>query len=225
MIGSKFLKKLAGWCKSVWPYYLTAYMLVFSLIGIGLAHHTGANIYRQVLNRLRPADFKPFMTKTQTPEQTDEAFRFFVRAKDVMRQDADAWGIYGYFSYLKGNRKEAIRAYETALELNPTFYWFHYNLAVLHYQAGEYEKAASYILETRKLNLFFTFLFIRESRHMYLPFIVSVTDNPQPALMSQYKEKSQIADRYLELYQSVSLFQEPPEALKNFKPDWDLELY
>ncbi len=56
----------------------------------------------------------------------------------------DALAMMAYTHYLDGNIKKAIHYYEKAREWNVGFLWFNYNLGVLYYKQGEYQKAVEF---------------------------------------------------------------------------------
>ncbi len=57
------------------------------------------------------------------------------------RLSADAYALVGFCQYHLGEKQKARDAYQEALRLNPTFFAFQYDLAVLDFEAGRYQEA------------------------------------------------------------------------------------
>lgn len=70
--------------------------------------------------------------------------RYYELVTGYLPQLADAHGMLGFSYFYLGKIKKSISEYEKAAVLNPHFFWFPYNLGVLHFLNGDYEKAANY---------------------------------------------------------------------------------
>ncbi|MBF0594198.1 MAG: hypothetical protein HQL22_04455 [Candidatus Omnitrophica bacterium] len=223
------VKVLPAIVNQVKPYYFSVYFVVVTLtVGAFLCCDVGIflNINRSVLNRLRPANLDVFVKGTATEKETEEGYRFFKKVAGMMPNDPDAQGIYGYFSYLKGNRGDAIRAYERASLKNPIFFWFSYNRGLLYYQEHDFVNAEKNMREALRMNYMLSILFITQSKHVYLPFLVLQPDGMQKFLFDQYARGRDRAQRVIDICEQARLAGTMPQPEKDNDPAmWPLELY
>lgn len=56
-------------------------------------------------------------------------------------QIAEAHGILGFCYQQQGKEREAISAYQNAIQRNPYFFWFHYNLGVVQFKQRHFQEA------------------------------------------------------------------------------------
>ncbi len=92
---------------------------------------------------------------------------------------ADAYGMLGFCTYHLRKSQEAIRYYQKAVELNPQFFWFHYNLGVLYLQRGEYTKAIEALKAARATQPNDTLKFLLSSK-VYRPILADLADTDLP---------------------------------------------
>jgi tetratricopeptide (TPR) repeat protein len=69
------------------------------------------------------------------------AYCYFKRAREFAPDDAGVLLHEGYYFWKKKNKVRAIETYETALAVDPSSVDAHYNLGLLYFESGEYDKA------------------------------------------------------------------------------------
>jgi tetratricopeptide (TPR) repeat protein len=67
---------------------------------------------------------------------------YFQLVVDSFPNQPDSYGMLGYCQYYLGQESQAINSYQTAIQMNPAFVGFYYNLAVIYYNRGDYSEAA-----------------------------------------------------------------------------------
>jgi len=82
-----------------------------------------------------------------------------------------AYGMLGFCYYHLGKHKEAVSFYRKALEINPYFFWFHYNLGVVYFKKGQYEQAAVSFKKAQDTVPKHNLKFIRASKVIYVPIV------------------------------------------------------
>jgi tetratricopeptide (TPR) repeat protein len=67
---------------------------------------------------------------------------YFQLVVDSFPNQPDSYGMLGYCQYYLGQESQAIKSYQAAIQMNPSFADFYYNLAVIYYNRGDYSQAA-----------------------------------------------------------------------------------
>jgi len=154
-------------------FYVLIMLLFHTLIDVDKAIFKSKLL---VLNRLRPefiihlSNFSNDHNYINKIELGGFAF-YYKKVSDYMPKRADALGLLGFCSYYLGQTNESISSYQKAIEINPNFFWFHYNLGLIYFKEERFEQA----LESFKMALATkpqqAFEFIRTSRRIYLPML------------------------------------------------------
>jgi len=96
------------------------------------------------LNELMPAfDYLiDFEEQKLAPDKKkfEEFAAYYERVDELMPDHSEINGLLGYSYYYLGEQAKAIERYEKAIQLNPRYFWFYFNLATIHFKSGHYEK-------------------------------------------------------------------------------------
>src|SRR6185503_5122654 len=76
--------------------------------------------------------------------------RYYEKVVNYLPKLADAHGMLGFSYYYLNEPEKALKEYEKAGVLNPHFFFFQYNLGVIHFLRGDYAKAAGYFETARQ---------------------------------------------------------------------------
>lgn len=155
--------------RRMFVFYLIAILLIMSTFDYPA---TMNQVRLSVLNRLMP-DFIHVAKFIEHHDRLDKSslkdsvvcFREVVR---YFPSFFEAWGILGFSYYYLGKTKQAIYAYERALEANPNNLWFYHDLGMIYFKNGEHEKAADYFKKALMVNADITLASILSSR-VYIP--------------------------------------------------------
>jgi len=106
-----------------------------------------ARIEIMMINLFKPSSFIPFVRFIGHPKNSPKAFLssllyYYERIIEFAPERAEAHGILGYNYYHLDKHKKATVFYLEAMRLNPNFFWFPYNLGIIHYKNGDYTQAA-----------------------------------------------------------------------------------
>ncbi|VAW19706.1 hypothetical protein MNBD_BACTEROID05-670, partial [hydrothermal vent metagenome] len=174
---NRFLKGLQGMLQRVGFLYLAAGIFIAFLINVPEVFQTSR---LKVLNRLRPEtlDFlvdpvqfakKYSLSDNQIRQRTEQYAFYYKKVAQYMPSRADAQGLAGYSAMLLGKEEEAIRFYEKAVANSGSFFWSHYNLAVLYFNQGRYEKVIPLLNKVIAVSPQGSVQFIKKSMRIYLP--------------------------------------------------------
>jgi tetratricopeptide (TPR) repeat protein len=118
--------------------------------------------------------------------------RYFILLSEYFPERSDAFGMKGLCLYYQGQIPQAEEAYQKAIELNPHFFWFYYNLGVIHMKDNNYPAAMAAFkqgLQTRPEHALY---YIQTSEKVYLPILKSTRDlwgwEPQDQLKQGYQD-------------------------------------
>ena len=67
---------------------------------------------------------------------------YYLKAVRKIPQLTEAHGLLGFLHQLLNEPEQAKTFYRNALELNPNYFWVHFNLGVLHWDQGNFNNAA-----------------------------------------------------------------------------------
>lgn len=88
---------------------------------------------------------------------------------------ADTLGILGYFYFRLDDSYKSIKHYQKALEINPRFFWFDYNLGLIYRKNNEYERSIESLQKAAQQNIKQSTAYIMQSQWVYLPIISQLT--------------------------------------------------
>lgn len=128
------------------------------------------------LNRLRQASVKPLIA-VHKREDIDRILLkrhalYYQKLSEYIPSLAEAWGMRGFTLYHLGRWDEAALAYERALELNPRFFWFHYNLGVSRLRQQRYDLAARHFQNALVSSPQDAVQVITSSQRIYMPVVL-----------------------------------------------------
>lgn len=96
----------------------------------------------RALNRIMPPIHHLFSDKYPISRNKWEDYRYYYeKANSYVPEMPNAYGMVGFSHYQLGNISKAIEAYRKSTDLNPNFFWSHYNLGVLYFKDGKFKKA------------------------------------------------------------------------------------
>ena len=100
----------------------------------------------RVLNSYIPRSYDCLIALIQDNGTCDErSIRQYIRYYQIVafslpKRD-EAYGMLGFCYHHLGKTKEAVEYYRKATTLNPYYFWHHYNLGLIFYNAGHYQEA------------------------------------------------------------------------------------
>jgi len=130
----------------------------------------------RTLNRLMPS-YAYLVDIEENREKPDRAklkkyLDYYEEIVEYYPNMADAHGLLGFCYYHSGEHQKAISSYEKAIEINSRFFWFHYNLGVIHFKNSRYAMAAEALENAAATNLEHALVFIRMSEMIYQPILL-----------------------------------------------------
>jgi len=130
----------------------------------------------QMINRLMPVSYDYLFDLTRGKKELDKGklkryVRYYKKISGYYPNRADAYGMTGFCLYQLGKEGQAISSYEKAMDLNPHFFWYHYNLAMIHLKADRYPQGIQSLKNALKANAGLTLKFIQSSKMIYMPLI------------------------------------------------------
>ncbi|MCA9408341.1 MAG: tetratricopeptide repeat protein [Candidatus Omnitrophica bacterium] len=154
------------------------------------------------LNRIKPTSFNYLIAYKDGQEDKNkyrlESYRhYYDYVTRYIDNKPDAYGLLGYTSFQLGKRNKAIKAYTTAVKLNGSFFWYHYNLGVIKFKEGDYQGALKHFQDAVDKEPIRTLLFISKSDRLYLPiYLKKLKEN-------EYFFRQQIKTGYAQSYEMI----------------------
>ncbi len=146
-----------------------------------------------ILNHIMPRSFD-YLVETFYKKKAFDLRRlksylyYYQKVAEYMPERADAIGMTGFCFYQLGETDRAIVAYKRALEINPHFFWFYYNLGVIYLKKGRYQEAREAFNKAKDIQPERVLFFIKNSRRIYLPLVAKGMKDIQKELTNQLKE-------------------------------------
>lgn len=119
--------------------YLIAFALLYAVVDQNKMR------MRILSHRMIPLEYLLSLTEGQeTPrrEKLEEYVDYYQTVVDYVPHLAEGYGLLGLCYYYLGEEERARDLLERAVQLNPQYFWFHYNLGVMHYQNKDFSGAA-----------------------------------------------------------------------------------
>lgn len=126
--------------------YLAGFLVFYSMVN-----------YQDVTDKARVASVNRLMPsidflvdfireeKSLSRSYMKEWVMYYRALREISGPRADVDGMLGFFSYYLGQKDRAIKYFEEAIIGNPLYLWFYYDMAVMYYEEGNYEKALEYV--------------------------------------------------------------------------------
>ena len=176
--------------KNIFKIIITVFLFCFLLYTVNTYYHKG-QITR--INYFMPLSYGYFSKLARGQADNIETklppYKFYYQLL-IKRwpQMAEPYGLLGFCEYYLGNIPEAIDAYEKAKTLNPYFFWFHYNLGIIYFQDGQYDKAIESFSQAQASDPKRAVMFINTSERLYFPILRSYIKNPQKEISEQLQK-------------------------------------
>jgi superkiller protein 3 len=110
-----------------------------------------------------------------------------------MPERADAYGLMGFCLFHLGEQDRAVDAYKKSIEINPDFFWFHYNLGVLYFKKGQYDEARESLNRALEQEPTDVMDVIYDSKRLYLPLMGKRLDQNKIQMVDFVKQGFQKA--------------------------------
>lgn len=186
--------------RSFWL-YLAAFLIVSSMVDL---NGTVNEIKLTTLNRLRPENFDLLKDISgnkngQVTRETLQPYIFYYeQINKVVPNRADSYGLIGFCEYYSGETEKSLMAYEKAVALNPTFFWYYYNLAKIHYSSGDLDESVLSMKKAIQSNPTVSVKYIAQSVRIYMS-LFQGNERLDKYLINQ------IRDGYEEMYRMLVL--------------------
>ena len=161
-----------------WLYFL-AFVIVINMVDY---RGTLDKIQLTTLNRFRPASFRYLIDvsenrKLYNKKKMEEYTFYFQKVTEYLPTQADAFGLLGFCYYQQGLKDKALRVYKKAIELHPYLFWFYYNAGLIQFQEGHYQEASDLLRKGLDLNQEVSLKYIMMSARVYLPVLITTTED------------------------------------------------
>jgi len=151
-----------------------------------------ANIVER-LNQFVPKTFAPIVqaVRSETRMSRDDVMPYWVYYKIIVKHRpgrADAHGLLGFMQYQLGKTDKSIRSYNRALELNPHFFWYYYNLGIIYREVGDLDASNMFFEKGLQLEPIDTIKTAVKSSLVYMPLILAYGQDLQTQLKGEFYE-------------------------------------
>jgi len=184
------IKKAAVWSvQRTAVLYALAVVVILLTVDVSLARY---NMQLATLNRIKPLDNNYLIDFSKAEVELDKKKlkkyeHYYQKVSDYIDGRADALGLLGYCQFHLGKPEEAIKLYKKAIEINPHFFWFYYNLGVIYYKQGSFKEASAMFDRAIETDPEAVLVFIFNSKRIYLPLLASESGKPEKFLLRQVK--------------------------------------
>ncbi len=121
---------------------------------------------------------------------------YFNKINDLLGdQVPEVKGLLGYCAFKRGNVTMAIVYYQKAIERNPQFFWYYYNLSAIDLTLGKYNEAFNLLQTALSLDMNQSYGMVLNSRKVYSPILVDYLKDPAQDLIKQFQSGRENAVR------------------------------
>ncbi|VAX35579.1 hypothetical protein MNBD_UNCLBAC01-669 [hydrothermal vent metagenome] len=169
-----------------------------------------------ILNHIMPRSFEYLVETVQQKKEFDPRklktfLYYYQKVIEYMPNRADAIGLTGFCFYHLGETEKAMASYKKAIVSYPQFFWYYYNLGMIHLEQKQYAQAVEFFKKGLSLNPEKTMKLIYESRRIYFP-LISIT-----ASLTKTLPPKQLEQGYQKAALLVGVFNKYKNSSKNFK--------
>lgn len=183
------------WAKKSIALYLLVFFLATRMFDVDKMH-------MRILNALLlPVDYLYCYTQGIEPFNSETFGAYVDYYKQLIRYvpyKSDALGMLAFCYYHLGDQPRAIELYKKAIKEDSTFFWFHYNLGVIHFNRGEYAEAVSALKNALNSNRQASLGFASNSRILVYLGPVVQTDTPLKKIPTQQEVYSNLTNHLKE---------------------------
>ena len=132
------MEKILKGLQKIFVLYLLSFFLFNAIVDKNKIH------LRILNNLLSTIDYLVEFSSGEEPFDRETFLGYVDYYKQILKympRRADALGLLGYCYYYLGEKSRAIDFFQEAIDQEPGFFWFHYNLGLIYFQDGLYEKA------------------------------------------------------------------------------------
>jgi len=102
------------------------------------------------LNQALPQSFDHLIAVSEGKVKPDKKKlrdyqKYYELVVELVDGPPDAYGLLGFIYYQQGEKEKADKAYKQAILGKPEFFWYYYNLGVIHYEQKNFAEAARYL--------------------------------------------------------------------------------
>lgn len=203
MINFKYKETVQWIISRVFVLFFGAILIVHAVVNIP---HMVTKAKLKALNRIRPSSFsspQKFQKDhlEHNPKEMEQYVLYYDKVAELLVNKADVKGLQGYYAFYSGNRQRAEKYYQQAADMNPAFFWFHYNLGVIYFEAAEYEKAAESFRQAVAQRMDVILVVIKMSPMVYGPNMIA------QGFTDQEKFPQHLKDGYFNAFKGLVLSQ------------------
>ena len=152
---------------------MTISLALFFIKKISFEMH---EVKKNTLNFFMPREFKVFSEAIYNDVNFHQDAlvkyqNYYRKIAEYMPYRAEAYGLLGFCSYYLGDKEKAIKSYIKAIELNPDFFWYYYNLGIIYWKSHQWQLSRQYLQKAIQVKPQETLKFIYSSQMIYLPII------------------------------------------------------
>lgn len=103
------------------------------------------------------------------PEELKKITQYYETSAQYLDQEADVFGVLGVCYFYLNDRAKSIETLNKAIEINPNFFWYHYDLAAIYYNQKNYSQALISFENAVKIQPAQTLQAIGDSKKIYWP--------------------------------------------------------
>lgn len=193
--------------KKIFFIAIGSYLLVFVLFHLNKLNFDlskdESTLRATILNNIRPRSFDYLIEiynqgKDGGRGHLKEYLNYYNKVSDYVPSQSEALGLSGFCYYYLGDKKRSLVNYSKAVELNPDFLWFYYNIGVIYFTQNQYQQAADTFYKAARTKPEENMKFILSSQRLYMP-IVQKRFSDLKQLERQMQEGYLKSLRYLSL--------------------------